>query len=106
MQGAGVVTVAQPRESAAANLLIVDDERAIREAAAKWRNRVGFNTFIADTRSRPVKCWAQSVDVVLLDLKLPGAGGLEVLRELRSGGPRPCRDHDHCTPPWLWRWRR
>ena len=70
------------------NLLIVDDERSIREACREVGQILGFNTFVADSAEHAYRAMeAQPMDVVLLDLKLPGAGGLEALHHIRSQRP-------------------
>ena len=70
------------------NLLIVDDERAVREACREAAQSAGFNTFNADSAEHAYKILDQSnVDIVLLDLKLPGASGLEALRAIRTRRP-------------------
>src|SRR2546426_720011 len=67
------------------NLMIVDDERAIREACREIAQSLGFNTCVADSAEHAYRLLdAQGVDVVLLDLKLPGAG--EALPDHRQGG--------------------
>jgi two-component system response regulator HydG len=67
------------------NLMIVDDERAIREACREVAQSLGFNTCVADSAEHSYRMLdAQGVDVVLLDLKLPGAGGLEALHQIRE----------------------
>jgi two-component system response regulator HydG len=78
----------QPRESAVANLLIVDDERAIREGCREAAQSVGYNAYTADSAEHAYKILeTQPMDVILLDLKLPGAGGLEALREVKERRP-------------------
>jgi DNA-binding NtrC family response regulator len=70
------------------NLMIVDDERAIREVCREVAESLGFNSFVADSAEHAYRQLdAQSIDVVLLDLKLPGAGGLEALRQIRERRP-------------------
>lgn len=70
------------------NLLIVDDERAIREVCRDVAQSLGFNTSIAESAEHAFRVMeTQVVDVVLLDLKLPGAGGLQALRALRQKHP-------------------
>jgi CheY-like chemotaxis protein len=57
------------------NLLIVDDERAIREVCRDVAQSLGFNTVVADSAEHAYRMLeTQNIDVVLLDLKLPGAG--------------------------------
>ncbi len=70
------------------NLLVVDDERSIREACREVAQSLGFNTSVADSAEHAYRLLdAQSIDVVLLDLKLPGAGGLEALRQIKARRP-------------------
>jgi len=70
------------------NLLVVDDERAIRDACREVAQSLGFNTSTADSAEHAYRLLdAQGIDVVLLDLKLPGAGGLEALRQIKARRP-------------------
>lgn len=70
------------------NLLVVDDERAIREACREVAQSLGFNTSAADSAEQAVRLLeSQSIDAVLLDLRLPGAGGLEALRQIKERRP-------------------
>jgi DNA-binding NtrC family response regulator len=70
------------------NLLIVDDERAIREACREIAQSLGFNTFSADSAEHAYRLLdSQGIDAVLLDLRLPGAGGLEALNQIKSRRP-------------------
>jgi DNA-binding NtrC family response regulator len=70
------------------NILIVDDERSVREACREVAQTLGFNTFVADSAEHAYKVMdTNPVDVVLLDMKLPGAGGLEALHFIREHRP-------------------
>jgi DNA-binding NtrC family response regulator len=70
------------------NLLIVDDERAVREACREAASALGYRTTAAESAEHALRVIdAHNIDVILLDLKLPGAGGLEVLRQLKSVRP-------------------
>ena len=70
------------------NILIVDDERSIREACREVAQSLGFNTFVADSAEHAYRLLdAQGIDAVLLDLRLPGAGGLEALNRIKSLRP-------------------
>lgn len=87
-----MVAAVQPlhagRQVPVANLLVVDDERAIREGCREAAQSIGFNAFGADSAESAYKVLdSQNIDVVLLDLKLPGAGGLEALRQIKSRRP-------------------
>ena len=67
------------------NLIIVDDERAIREVCREVAQSLGFNTVVADSAEHAYRQLdSQGIDVVLLDLKLPGAGGIEALRQIKE----------------------
>jgi DNA-binding NtrC family response regulator len=70
------------------NLLIVDDERAIRDACGEVAQSLGFKTFTADSAEHAYKqLESQGIDAVLLDLRLPGAGGLEALNQIKCRRP-------------------
>ena len=67
------------------NLLIIDDERSIRDACREVAQSLGFTTYVADSAEHAYRLLeAHSIDAVLLDLRLPGAGGLEALRQIKS----------------------
>ncbi len=69
-------------------LLIIDDERAIREACRDVAQSQGFHTFIADSAEHAYRTLdSENIDAVLLDLKLPGAGGLEALHQIKVHRP-------------------
>src|SRR2546430_13751920 len=70
------------------NLMIVDDERAIREVCRDVAQPLGFHTSIADSAEHAYRVLeSNGIDVVLLDLQLPGAGGLEALHQIRDRRP-------------------
>ncbi len=70
------------------NLLIIDDERAIRDGCREVAQSIGFSTSIADSADHAYRVLdTTSVDVVLLDLRLPGTGGIEILREIKRRRP-------------------
>jgi DNA-binding NtrC family response regulator len=70
------------------NLMIVDDERAVREVCREVAQSLGFNPVVADSAEHAYRQLdSQGIDVVLLDLKMPGAGGLEALRQIKERRP-------------------
>ncbi|MGH9516599.1 MAG: sigma-54-dependent transcriptional regulator [Terriglobales bacterium] len=74
--------------SALLNLLIVDDERAVREAAREAALVLGYRAAASDSADQAMRLLeSQSIDVVLLDMKLPGTSGLEILRQIKSRRP-------------------
>lgn len=67
-------------------ILIIEDERALAEVLALNLQREGFETIIAlDGRDGLQQARLKNPDLIVLDLMLPGMGGLEVCRELRGG---------------------
>ena len=70
------------------NLLVVDDERTVREACREVASSLGYRTTAAESGEQALRMIdGQNVDVVLLDLKLHGFAGLEVLRGLKAHRP-------------------
>jgi DNA-binding NtrC family response regulator len=70
------------------NLLIVDDERSIREACREVALSLGYSAFVADCAEQAYRALeTQNFDAVLLDLRLPGAGGLDALRRIKERRP-------------------
>jgi len=80
-----IITTPQFEAANFLNLLIVDDERSIRDACREVAQSLGFNAFAADSAEHAYRLLeTHSIDAVLLDLRLPGAGGLEALRQIKS----------------------
>jgi DNA-binding NtrC family response regulator len=71
------------------NLLVVDDERSVRDGCREVAQSLGFSTFVAEKAEHAYRVLeAQNIDVVLLDMRLPGgASGLEILRQIKSRKP-------------------
>lgn len=66
------------------NLLIVDDDRLVRDACREAATALGYHT--STSQSADQAFWvidSQTIDVVLLDLNLPDPGRLEILREIK-----------------------
>lgn len=70
------------------NLLIVDDDRSVREACREVAHALGFNVEVADSAEAAYRVIdTHSVDAILLDLRLPGASGLDALHSIRKHRP-------------------
>jgi DNA-binding NtrC family response regulator len=70
------------------NLLIVDDDRAVREACRAVALSLGFSPEVAESADQSYRLLdSRGADVILLDLKLPGARGLEALHTIRKHRP-------------------
>ncbi|MDR2742330.1 MAG: sigma-54 dependent transcriptional regulator [Treponema sp.] len=68
-------------------ILIVDDERNIRESLKKYLGLEEIDSLCAETGEEAVRLLEQeSFDAVILDLKLPGMSGQEVLSWIRDRG--------------------
>jgi two-component system, OmpR family, response regulator BaeR len=71
-------------------VLIVEDEPKIAELLKKYLENAGYKThWLADGNA--VSPWLQhnSVELILLDLMLPGKDGLDICKELRQRAPQP-----------------
>jgi two-component system OmpR family response regulator len=69
-----------------AHILVVDDHREIRDLLSKYLARHGFRVSAAESAVKARRLLETSaVDLVVLDVMMPGTGGLEVLAALREG---------------------
>jgi len=68
-----------------ANVLTVDDDHNVRVTLKKGLSALGHNVLQAeDGRSALRLAFWRKVDVILLDVSMPGMSGLTVLRKLKS----------------------
>ena len=74
----------------AATVLVVEDERKLRELVRSYLERAGFTVLSTDSGAEALTlAGAASPDLVILDLGLPDVAGEAVARELRAAGPTP-----------------
>ncbi len=72
------------------HLLIVDDHRDIRELVGKFMIKHGFRvTTVPDGKAMRRALEASRIDLVILDLMLPGEDGLSLCRWLRANSAIP-----------------
>jgi len=79
-------------ESGSANVLIVEDEADTRESLAMLLKMSGHSVYAAANAASALELAdASQLDVVLIDLGLPGMNGCELARQLRRkyGDRRP-----------------
>ncbi len=74
----------------AGRLLLVDDDREIRDLVSRFLTTHGYNiTAVRDGREMTSALGTANYDLIVLDLMLPGADGLQLCRELRARSPIP-----------------
>lgn len=65
--------------------LIVDDDEIIRQIVSQMLELCGMNTFLAESGERAIDIFSarkDQIDIVILDLGMPGMGGQACLKEL------------------------
>ena len=70
-------------------LVVIDDEQGILDVVSRFARRVGFEVFTCSGgREGLAQIQARRADLVLVDLRMPDVGGLDVLRALREIVPQ------------------
>ena len=69
-------------------VLVIDDERPIRDLIVRWLNSEGFRTLEADSAASG---WgllqSKEVDLITCDIRMPGETGLDLLPRIQAGFP-------------------
>ena len=66
-------------------ILIVDDQQGIRMLLNEVFRKDGYQTFLASNGMEAIDIFSkEKVDCVLLDMKIPGMDGLEILNHLKK----------------------
>ncbi len=78
-------------------ILIVDDELIIRESLGGWLERDGHHIMTAESGEKCLEILKkQSFDILLVDIKMDGISGVDVLKHVK--------EHYPDTPLHCWRW--
>lgn len=79
-----------PDAEPTAHILVVDDDREIRDLLAQFLVRHGYRVTTAQDGKEMRRVLADwSIDLVVLDLMLPGEDGLSLCRDLRARSQMP-----------------
>jgi DNA-binding NtrC family response regulator len=75
-------------ETENARILIVDDEKVVRESLANWFRDEGYRADVAESAKEALtKLTHGNWDVFLIDIRMPGIDGLELQRKLKEAQP-------------------
>ena len=67
------------------NILIVEDEKEIREGVSEYLSEVGYNIISAEDGLQAIELFENNkIDLVILDIMLPKANGFVVLNKIRQ----------------------
>ena len=81
---------ARPGPVSVERILVVEDDPSVAEVVGRYLQREGFTVQRASDGCQALGLAVAAMpDLVVLDLSLPGADGLEVLRRLRALAPVP-----------------
>ncbi len=72
------------------HILVVDDHREIRDALGKYLRHHGYRVSVAgDAREARRVLAGHAIDLLVLDIMMPGEDGLSLCRDLRARGSLP-----------------
>src|SRR5262245_32143541 len=81
-------TATETEVTAPARVLVVDDERSMRELLSIVLKRDGYEVLVADDGVRAIELLKkQRVDILITDIRMPQMSGVDVLREAKKIDP-------------------
>jgi PAS domain S-box-containing protein len=72
------------------NILVIDDEQIMRDGCQRILSKDGWSVLTAENGQKgleEIQARPESIDVILLDLMMPGMSGMEVLDQVRTIDP-------------------
>src|SRR5688500_8099346 len=70
-------------------LVVVDDEQGILDVVSRFAHKSGFEVVTCSGGREAIACLrSRRADLLMVDLRMPDVGGLEVLRSVRETDPR------------------
>jgi two-component system response regulator PilR (NtrC family) len=70
-------------------LVVVDDEQGILDVVSRFAHKTGFEVVTCSGGREAIECLGtRRADLLMVDLRMPDVGGLEVLRAVRETDPR------------------
>lgn len=76
-------------EIAPITVLVVDDEKIIRELLSDTLEALGYNSLIADCYKQAIECLkSKNIDVVVTDIVLPDKSGVELIKYINKKYPK------------------
>ena len=72
-------------------ILVVDDEQAIRKLLDKAFSKNGYDVSLAESAEKALEILKdENIQVMFIDLKLPGMTGIELCRQIRKENSIAC----------------
>jgi DNA-binding response OmpR family regulator len=84
-----VVSVSSTEMSDRPLVLLVEDDETVSEVVERYLEREGFRVDVVPDGADALSRFDEEVDLIVLDIMLPGMDGLEVCRRLRATSPVP-----------------
>ena len=81
-------TITESTTDVAGRVLVVDDERSMRELLTIVLKRDGYDVLVADDGARAIELLKKErVDILITDIRMPRMSGVDVLREAKRIDP-------------------
>src|SRR5436309_15847461 len=78
-----LITFSEVRMAKRGSVLVVDDEEIMRDVLETLLSAEGYRVELAKTGEEGLECYGRrAFDVVLMDVSMPGMGGLRALEEI------------------------